>query len=237
MENNTQTLPRKTFTVIIHKKTYDVYSIEGKEHEGLNDVPKTWWLYYSDRLPEGIAPPLDSPYWEPFSNSINRLCWDIRFSQGNSSKYKWGANQFRNNTVVEMYCNDKLVYKFSTIGEDRGMSYAMAKAQYLQTVMAEHPFNFFEPEKEIGRKIWWFGLPATIVLGYEPGEIRIAPDYSTGIDQNKWWKLYKERRAPVQPNEESREDDESIFSEDDGPRSIINWGDALSDGNINWFRK
>ena len=232
MENNTQTLPRKAFTVIIYDKEYDVYSIEGKEHEGLNDTPKTWWLYYSDRLPEGIVPPEDSPYWEPYSDSLNRLCWDIKISQGNSSKEKWGETQFRSNTTVEMYCNNKLVYKFGTWGGDKGMSYAMAKVQYLQVKMCEHPYNFLNPESEVGRKIWFFGLPATIDTGYEPGEIRIIPDYSTGIDMEQWWKLYKERKNPVQ-----KELDDKLFPENDGPKSSINWGDALSDGNINWFRK
>ena len=33
--------PRKIYTVIIHNKEFDVYDIEGKEHEGYNDTPKT----------------------------------------------------------------------------------------------------------------------------------------------------------------------------------------------------
>ena len=153
---------RKSFTVIIHNKEYDVYDIEGKEHEGFNDTPKTWWLYYASRLPEGTLPSSDSEHWKPWSSSINRLIWDIQFRQTNSTKEKWGETQFRNTTIVEMYCNKKLVYSFSTWGNDRGMSYAMAKAQYLQTQLCEHSYNFLNPEEMKGRKIYWYGLPATI---------------------------------------------------------------------------
>lgn len=43
---------RKIFQVFIMDKEYDVYDIDNKKHEGYNGVSKTWWIYYSDRLPD-----------------------------------------------------------------------------------------------------------------------------------------------------------------------------------------
>ena len=84
------TIPRKIFTVLIHNKEYDVYSIDGKEHEGYNDIPKTWWLYYSDRPEDGHITDPNSRHWVPYSSSLQRRLWDIRIKQSNTSKEKWG---------------------------------------------------------------------------------------------------------------------------------------------------
>jgi hypothetical protein len=121
---------KKIFTVIIHNKEYDVYHIDGKEHEGYNDTPKTWWLYYSDRLPEGITPPHDSDSWRPYCVGTLRQLWEIKIKQSNTSKVKWGETRFSNHTSVEMWCNNKLIYRFRTGGKDLG--FAFAKIQYLQ---------------------------------------------------------------------------------------------------------
>lgn len=221
---------RKIFEVIVHKKTFDVFDIEGKEHPGYNGEPKTWWIYYADRLPEGTLPPVDAPSWEPWSSSLNRMLWNIRFTEYNSSKEKWGATQFRHGLHCEMECNGKVVYAFSTLN----LEYAMAKAQYLITKMSEHPYNFFETEKENGRKIWWCGLPATIRPKSDTWEIVIIPDYTAGVDKPTWWKEFKARRSNLM--EVKRDDDMDMWEEDDN-FDYINWGDALSDGNIKWFRE
>ena len=235
MENK---IPRKLFTVIIHNREYDVYDIDGKEHEGHNDTPKTWWLYHSERLPEGLIPPVDSDSWTAYSVGVLRSLWEIKIKQTNSTKQKWGETQFNNHTSVEMWCNNKLIYQFGTGG--KYLDFAFAKIQYLQVILSEHPYNFFEPEKEEGRKICWYGLPATILTGYGAGEIRIKPDYTAGIERDEWWKELKKRQHKYTNKDdfdkqfdEIEEDNEMEDKEDD----IINWGDALSDGNIYWFRK
>lgn len=222
---------KKIFTVIIHEKEYDVYDIDGKEHEGLNGEPKSWWVYFSDRLPEGLTPPIDSDVWEPYSKGINRRLWDIRFKEYNTSKEKWGSTQFSNRLRCEMWCNNKIVYAFGTFD----LSFAFAKAQYLITMMSEHPYDFFEPQNNEGRKIYFYGLPATIKVRSDSWEIGIVPDYSAGVSKETWWKEFQIRRNPVLRTDKSDEDDDMIWGEQD-PRSWINWGDALSDGNIKWFR-
>jgi hypothetical protein len=231
METTTKA-PRKIFEVIIHNRPYDVYDIEGKEHGGWNGEPKTWWLYYAERLPEGMIPPADSPEFEPWSKSINRRLWDIRFKEYNSSKEKWGETQFRSGLNCEMWCNNKLVYSFGT----HDLNFAMAKAQYLIVHLSEHSYDFFNPEKMKGRKIFFYNLPATIQPSTSyAGEIRIYPDYAV-MPKEAWWKEYRRRKKKVgaKPDdwdEIEREDD--IESEQS---DMINWGDALSDGHIWWHR-
>lgn len=223
--------PRKIFDVLIHNKLYDVYDIAGKEHGGWNGEPKTWWLYYADTMPEGTVPPHDSEYWEPWHKSINRRLWDIRFKEYNSTKIKWDERRFSSGLNCEMWCNNKLVYSFGTFD----LNYAFAKAQYLIVKMSEHPYNFFEPEKEKGRKIWWYGLPALVKPKSDGWEIGIVPDYSTGIDKKSWWNEFKRRRSNL--NEVVSEDDIKVWDGEEDDSDYINWGDALSDQHIDWFRK
>ena len=229
---------RKIFEVMIYEKFYDVYSIEDKKHESLNGEPDTWWLYFGNRLPEGELPDINSEKWEPYHKSIQRCVWDIRIKQKNTTKEKWGDTNFRNHTHVEMHCNGKLFYEFSTIGGDSGISYAMAKVQYLQVKMGEHSFNFFQPEKENGRKIWWYNLPATVVVNsYSPWEIKIKPDYTTGFTKEEWWKEYKNRQNKLLSMQNIFVDEDDIDDDDDYTHDdLINWGDALSDDHIWWFR-
>jgi len=227
---------RKIFSVLIDETIYDVYDIYGKEHEGYNDTPKTWWLYYSDRLIDGELPLESSSNWKPYSRSIIRRCWEVKIKQKNSSREKWGDVQFRNSAKVDMWCDNKLVYSFMTGGND--LSFAVAKFQYLQIILSEHPYNFFEPETEVGRKIGWYGLPATILTGYDVGNIRIKPDYTAGLDKKEWWAELKRRQHVYTDRSDDFYDDDKDDENDDYENDdIINWGDALSDGNIYWFRK
>lgn len=237
MEAPTNT-PIKAFSVYIQDKPYDVYNIDGKQHAGFNGTIKTWWLYYSDRLPDGVAPPVDSEHWEPFCVGINRWVWDIQIKQYNYTKHKWGDLDFRNSTRIEMHCNGKLVYAFTTSGGDRGLAFGMAKVQVLQVQLAEHPYNFFEPETERGRKIYWYGLPAIVLPHTDGWEISIAPDYTAGFTQEQWWKEYLRRKAKTPaPVDDEFQEMEAEDDAEDQQYGRINWGDALSDGHIDWFRR
>lgn len=231
----------KIFQVLVNDNPYHVYDIDGKEHEGYNDTSKTWWIYYSEPMPDGLMPPLDSEFWKPFHVSINRRLWNITFEQRNYTKVKWDELNFRNNTSVKMFCNGRLVYEFGTTGTDHGLAFAFGKVQYLMVVLSEHPFNFFEPETENGRKIYWYGLPAFVVSRKDDHEIRIRPDYEDGLNKEEWWYELERRESTISANKsDEHKEDEDIDKEyrDDARRSeMINWGDALSDGHINWFRK
>jgi hypothetical protein len=105
--------------------------------------------------------------------------------------------------------------------------------------LLEHPFDFLNPEKEAGRKIWYYGLPATIKLGVEPGEIGIVPDYSY-MSKSDWWRELKNKKTKITPDGYKKNDDdvwdEDEFNEDMRTGGWINHGDALWDGMIGWFR-
>lgn len=229
---------RKIFTVLVNNKEYDMYDIKGKEHAGHNDVPTTWWLYYSERLPEGMFPPVDSEYWQPgcYCSGALRSLWDVRIKQHNTTKVKWGDVQFNNHTSVEIYCNNKPFYSFGTGGKN--LDFAMAKVQYLQVVLSEHPFNFYNPHSENGRKIWWYGMPATVKVWRqdEPWLIGIQPDY-TDVQKDEWWPEYHRRKSKYKPSPEQVKNDAEFGASEDPDGEFINWGDAFSDGHIDWFRK
>lgn len=221
---------RKFDTVIINDKPYGLYDIEGKEHGGWNGEPKTWWIFFADELPKGITPPVDSDSWKPYSISINRRIWDIQITERNWTKVKWDDLDFRNSISCKMLCNGKMVYEFGC----HDVSFAFSKAQYLKVILSEHSYDFFNPDKELGRKIWWYGLPATVKPKSDGWEISIIPDYATGIDKDTWWKEFKTRRSNL--NEIPDPNDIDIWDEEDDDRDSINWGDALSDGRIDWHR-
>lgn len=240
MKSKKELIPRKIFSVYIHEKEYDVYDIEGKEHLGENDMSTTQWLYFSDRLPDPLVPHPDSEDFTPFVTGINRRLWDIRIKQYNSHKIKWDENRFSDGTKAEMWCNNKLIYSFGSFG----LSFVFAKIQYLQVILTEHPYNFFEPEQEDGRKICWYGLPATIrVNERETWNIGIIPDYTAGLNKEEWWEELKRRESKYldekhlddMAKEDMKMEEEEMKEEMES--DYINWGDALSDDHIHWFRK
>lgn len=224
--------PRYIFDIPIDGKTYPVYTIENREHAGLNGEPKTWWLYYG-QLPAncGSLDPNDENF-VPYHKSMERLSWDIRFTQKNVSKIKWDHLSISNTTWCEMHCNGKKIYEFGTHGGEKGMNFAMAKAQYMQTLLLEHPYNFLDPHGEEGRKIYWYGLPATIsLLGERTWEIIIRPVYDEWTEEGWWDELWARKYYGID-DDGTREDLDEMKS-----TGYVVWGDAFSDGNIGWFRK
>ena len=233
----------KIFDVMIDEKLYPVYSIPGYEHElgKSNGCPETWWLDWSD-YEETIDDDGDTeepcvreliPY---IDKGAHRICWEIRYRQFNRMKYKWDEWDMRNGGKCEMYANGKLVYSFFS----REIGYALSRAQSLETILLEHPFDFLNQEKENGRKIWYYGLPATVRINDSyPGEIGIVPDYSY-MDKKEWWKELKKKKEKITPKDYKKEEDdlcdEDEFNEDMRMDTWISHGDALWDGMIWWFR-
>lgn len=226
------TNPRKAFTIIVNKKEYDVWNIPDKHHKPLNNEADTWWLYYSDRMPEGMIPPLDSEHWLPYHVSMKRRLWDIHIEKYQTTKVKWDELTFRSGYRIKMFCDNKPIYSFGT----HDLDFALQKIGYLQVVLSEHPYNFFDQESEKNRKIYWYGLPA-FVNPREFGEIWIVPDYSK-IPKKDWWVELKRRSSNADGvvDKEWEEIEKENFNES-MTRDSINWGDALSDGHIDWFRR
>ena len=85
-----------------------------------------------------------------------------------------------------------------------------------------------------GRLIYFYGLPSIVrPQTSTPWEIMIFPDYSE-MDKDKWWKEYDKRSNPERQFEEEAD---SLFDDDSRYDGYINWGEALSDQHIRWFRE
>jgi hypothetical protein len=234
---------RKIFDILINDKPYTVYNIEEYEHEygKWNGCPTTWWLDYSEYVEyideTGDLEEADIRELVPYiDKGVNRICWEVRFKQRNYMKYKWDDWDLRSGGKCEMYANGKLVYSFFS----RDMNNALSTAQTMECKLLEHPYNFLNSEEDHGRKIWYYGLPATIRNhSFEPGEIGIVPDYSY-MSKSEWWDELKKRKTNITPNDYKKNDDDESedesFEEDRRFSSWINHGDAFCDGMINWFR-
>lgn len=216
---------RIAFDIQIENNLCHVWDIPGYEHENgkWNGTPTTWWLEMEDG---DLIPYVDK--------GVNRVCWEINYKQTNSIKYKWDDYSIRSGGTCSIKANGKEVYQFFA----RNPEYAFPKAQTLMVQLSEHPYDFINPEKEEGRKIWYYGLPATISPSkFNPGEISVIPEYNKEIDKDTWWDLYVERKNPVGKNRDSedlRMDIESV--EEWKSYGRIGHGDPLWDGMINWFR-
>lgn len=231
---------RRIFDVYVNKNTYGVFDVPEKLH-GLDG--STWWVYLG-KLPEGSLPDPEDGALEPFCRSINCAVWEISVRQNTYTKYKWGGINFRASGAVEMKCNGKMVYEFSFGSGDGALGYAMAKAQMLTVQLAENPgFDFLNPMSNQGRKVHWYGLPAAVrVNPYETWNIGIVPDYTEGLDKAAWWEELKRRKTNLPLPDKTDNFDDCFNSHEEEHTSeamqddYINWGDALSDQHINWFR-
>jgi hypothetical protein len=217
---------RVAYHILIDNKHYAVYDIKEAYHSlgsaNGSEYENHYFIYYQNE-------------WVPYySKAVHRICWDIRYKQNNTTKYKWDEWQLRTSGYCEMYANGKLIYGFFA----RTVEYGLSKAQYLTVALLEFPgYNFLNPEEEKGKKVWWHGLPATIQPKHNPWEISIHPDYSE-VEKGKWWAMYraktkKYKNTDVEDEEEQLEDFQEEMQTD-----YINWGDAFeTGGRIDWFRK
>lgn len=223
---------KKIFDVLIDGRTYDVLDIEGKEHEGWNDIPKTWWINFVPSEGKSEFPPLDSPDLVPFAAGIERIAWSFNIEQTNSSKPKWNNISFSNHIKCEVFANKKKVYEFY----GRDVDHVLSQANILTTSLCEHSYNFLNTDSEKGKKIYFFGLPATIMPkeGRE-WEIMVYPD-TEKMPKKEWWTKYRELQISMlsYPDEIERTEERIEQAMEDGQ---INWGDPLqSAGYIRWGR-
>lgn len=241
---------RKVFDIYINDKPFPVFNIEGKEHNlgKANGCPDTWWLDYTrdeegnyfpektnSLLTEMTGSATERQLLPYIDKGVNRICWEISYKQGHTMKYKWDDCDIRSYGICTMKANGREVYKF----RHSDLQAAMREVQNLEEKLISHPYNFFHPENDDGRKIYYKSLPAFVRTGYEVGEIKIEPDYSV-LPKEKWWRIYELF------NERKYESADSIFRDDAlihndhleecKRNDMINWGDALSDRWIDWFR-
>ena len=239
---------RRIFDIHINDESFPVFDIEGKEHEygKHNGCPTTWWLDYTKDENGNYLDPEKTQLLVEMSGKernlipyidkgVHRICWEINYKQGNSIRYKWDDYDIRSYGACTIRANGRDVYKF----RHSDLHGAMAHVQYLCEKLISHPYNFFQPEKDDGRKIYFKSLPAFVRTGYDVGEIKIEPDYSM-LPKKKWWRIYELFGSKKYESADSifRDDDETVGEDIDENQNndMINWGDALSDGHIYWFR-
>lgn len=230
------------FPVLINNQQYFVYDIDKSvktPHEGFNDTPSTWWLFYNTDLflTEEL---LNSEQLIPYCvKSIPRFNWDINIKQVTETKYKWDNIRFNPRTICELFVNKKKIYEFITTGGESGLNYAFSRANYLRTALLEHPYDFVNSSKNKNRKIYYLGLPAFVEpLDSEPWKIRIIPDYSV-ITKYEWWEQLKNTDKLI--FNPSNDPEYSFASDQIGEymqKDFINWGDAFNSENvIYWYRQ
>jgi hypothetical protein len=241
---------RKLFDIYVNDKSYPVYDIEGKEHAlgSYNGCPTTWWLLLDGDMdkPKMLDEMSENCNLVPYiDKGVHRICWEINYKQYNRIVTKWSENNIRDGGVCTIKANGRDVYTFNS----SDLTSTMANVSVLIEKLMVHPYNFLEPEKDDGRKIFFCGLPAFVFRGYELGEIKIKPDYSN-ISKEEWWQkyeLFNSNHENKNPDDffddvdfEEYEADYELFKErlkDYMEDDEINWGNALEDGKIWWFRK
>jgi len=204
-----ETKEYKVFSVVIQGKLYEVWQRkeEHKEGEWNGDI-NNWWVKYIDS--EG-----DKVEWIPWlPRFTNRPSWDIEICVQNDMRHKSRGWRISKAGFVYIKCDLRMVYRFSCMDLD----YAFSRSQYLIHQLLEHPFNFSDPDKEIGRKIYYRNQPG-IISKFSFGEVYIDYDGNgTGFDMTHPWD--GESDWPV--------------SEWNGLKSIR---DDVLTPNIWWFRK
>lgn len=241
---------RKVFDIYINDVPHPVYDIKGKIHNygRMNGYSDTYWLYKGKQQnsnEKSLLLELNNkeflkdliPY---IDKGVHRVCWEINYKQRNSIKYKWDDYSIRSHGLCTLKANNRDVYQFSC----SDANYALNRAQFLMSELISHPYDFLNPEKNNGRKIFFYGLPSFVETGYQVGEIKIRPDYEE-VSKEKWWEIYDfvsnnnmskfKDKILTFGQEEDLEMHEQHLAEE-RRNDTINWGDALSDGHIWWYR-
>lgn len=192
-------------TVIVNDQICELWRRSEKHELGSmngEEMYDNWWVRVNDQ-------------WVPWlDKGSNRVSWEINIKQGNRTKEKWGETDIRTTGHLEIFCNKYKVYDFGF----GCINWAMNKAQTLMVDMMEHPFDFTNPEKEIGRKVWYYDQPAVVSrLILDQGCIMLKKEDGTGFVMSKPW-----------------DQDDEMSSDWDGENEVK---DDVFAPTIWWFRK
>lgn len=216
----------KAFEVQINGKMFDVYSIDENKNQGIRK--ESLWVDY---LEHGLI---------SYNDGMHKICWGVVYEQFNKAKKTIGGIDFQDKSICYITANGKKIYEFeySTFkGSEYDLKGALDKACILIEKIKNHPFNFLNPEKEKGRKIWYYGLPATIELFGDFGMVNIVPDLSFLSIQEWFYKLIK---RTTKLEKEPTLYGKSPFSVYECPYEgigTIRGKDVLTETGIDWFRK
>ena len=202
----------KLFDVLIGSKLYPVVNIDSKTHAGLNDTPKTWWVYINREL---------VPYC---IKSLHRLCFGVNYTQHNSTKFKYNSLIFRKGGLCKITCNNKPFYEFSSYS----LEFAMAKVSTVITELCEFPgYNFINPEENNGKVIKYKGVLGTMQSSKSrPWEFSFHWDPNFYSLETWQTKLYQHRIYDVDLEE---------FIADNLHNNSLLVGDAYQTNFVDWY--
>jgi len=206
-------VPHKLFDIQIKDKLFEVWHRDEKHNIGTlngSSYEDNMWVKYFDTWISPTCDPLTEITWVPWHdwNGNNKVCFEIRIKQSNYVKHKYDEYSIRGTGICEIICNTRKVYEFY-FGD---INYAFACAQKMIMEMKEHFFDFKNPEKEIGRKIWYKRQPAIIdhlimdqgciVVKKEDGTnfMMTDPWYNGQAHMNEWM-IEKEIKVDIFDND------------------------------------
>jgi len=167
------------FKTVVNDRIQEVWRRNESHPQGeINNRDSHLWLRQTFEDTDDVD-------WVPWIGiGTNRPCFEIKLVQGNRTKCKWGETRINGTGWAEIFCNKTKVYEYGF----RDIEYGLARAQVLISDMTEHPFNFMDPESEIGRKIRYYEQPAVIdSLMLEQGCVMIRKADGTGFDLSRPW--------------------------------------------------
>ena len=171
--------------VIIRGSKYQLWELNDREPHSLgtmNGESGTLWVKDIDATFKEI-----DDEWIPWLDmSSNRDCWGIFIKDGNSIKYKWDSYKIDKHTSVDIQLNNKTVYEINGRDFDWCYNESRSKIYKLKELIYTFNVNLKNPEKEIGRKIFYKGMPAIIDRIFTSGTMSIKADYSN-IEKEFWW--------------------------------------------------
>jgi len=164
---------KKVCDVIIRNNKYDLVNIPGK----LNTDKSTLWVKKDKDL---FNDEIEYIPWTDFNT--NRKCWGVSINQGNSIEMKYDDWEIKGDTTVNITLNNVKIFEFNT----NSLEYAFNQAQNLIYKLQELPILLDNLLGDVGRDIFYKGLPCKVASRTSEGEMIINPDCKDK-DLDSWW--------------------------------------------------
>ncbi len=176
--------------VLIRGNKYELWQLNDREpHDTgtLNGESGLLWVKESSDYDNLFGEFEEKKDWIPWlDGSGNRDCWEIHIKDGNSMKFTHTNYRIDKHTSANISINGKHVYEISGREFDWCYNKARSIIYELKGLIYVIGINLKDTNKEIGRKIYYKGLPSTIKQIYINGTMDITPDY-TDIEKDTWW--------------------------------------------------
>jgi hypothetical protein len=167
---------KKIGQVLIRGFKYDLLDIPGKEHNKNGYKSTTWIKKEKDLFTD------ETEYIPWLDKGTNKDCWGVVIKQGNSMKFKYNEWDIQGHTSVIITYNNEDIYEFTT----DNLEYAFNESQNKIYKLKQLPLNFDNGKSDVGRKVYYKGLPAKIATRFVDGSLILHPDCKDE-DLVNWW--------------------------------------------------